>query len=143
MRSGAVRVNWWTRRITGTRTLYEPYGAPLPTPHDGSPSYTGHQYDTGTGLIYAQQRYYDPQLGIFYSPDPMAVDTTSAFNFNRYAYANNSPYKFTDPDGRAAIPAAGVGCAVTGPGCPVGATVGFIVGKIATAFAVVAVLDWA
>jgi hypothetical protein len=30
----------------------------------------------------------------------MAVDTTNAFNFNRYAYANNSPYKFTDPDGR-------------------------------------------
>jgi RHS repeat-associated protein len=82
------------------RTLYEPYGTPLTTPRDGAPSYTGHQYDTGTGLIYAQQRYYDPQLGVFYSPDPMAVDTTSAFNFNRYAYANNSPYKFTDPDGR-------------------------------------------
>lgn len=32
----------------------------------------------------------------------MAVDTTNAFNFNRYAYANNSPYKFTDPDGRQA-----------------------------------------
>ena len=30
----------------------------------------------------------------------MAVDTTNAFNFNRYAYANNSPHKFTDPDGR-------------------------------------------
>ena len=89
-----------SRQVTGTRTLYEPYGTPLTTPRDGAPSYTGHQYDTGTGLIYAQQRYYDPQLGVFYSPDPMAVDTTSAFNFNRYAYANNSPYKFTDPDGR-------------------------------------------
>ncbi|MBP9154220.1 MAG: hypothetical protein KBF48_04715, partial [Xanthomonadales bacterium] len=52
---------------------------------------------------YAQQRYYDPQLGVFYSPDPMAVDTHSAINFNRYAYANNSPYRFVDPDGRSAI----------------------------------------
>ena len=86
--------------IAGTRTLYEPYGAPLTTPREGAPSYTGHQYDTSTGMLYAQQRYYDPQLGVFMSPDPMAVDTTSAFNFNRYAYANNSPYKFTDPDGR-------------------------------------------
>ena len=98
--SPVLETNAIGEEIDGTRTQYEPYGAPLPTPHDGSPSYTGHQYDTGTGLIYAQQRYYDPQLGVFYSPDPMAVDTTSAFNFNRYAYANNSPYRFTDPDGR-------------------------------------------
>jgi RHS repeat-associated protein len=101
--SPVVETNAIGEEITGTRTLYEPYGTPLTTPRDGAPSYTGHQYDTGTGLIYAQQRYYDPQLGVFYSPDPMAVDTTSAFNFNRYAYANNSPYKFTDPDGRAGI----------------------------------------
>ena len=98
--SPVVETNAIGEEITGTRTLYEPYGTPLTTPRDGAPSYTGHPYDTGTGLIYAQQRYYDPQLGVFYSPDPMAVDTTSAFNFNRYAYANNSPYKFTDPDGR-------------------------------------------
>jgi RHS repeat-associated protein len=95
-----VETNAIGEEITGTRTLYEPYGTPLTTPRDGAPSYTGHPYDTGTGLIYAQQRYYDPLLGVFLSPDPMAVDTTSAFNFNRYAYANNSPYKFTDPDGR-------------------------------------------
>ena len=33
----------------------------------------------------------------------MSVDTSSAFNFNRYAYANNSPYKFKDPDGADAV----------------------------------------
>jgi hypothetical protein len=32
----------------------------------------------------------------------MAVDTSSAGNLNRYTYANNSPYMFTDPDGRRA-----------------------------------------
>ena len=41
--------------IAGTRTLYEPYGAPLTTPREGAPSYTGHQYDTSTGMLYAQQ----------------------------------------------------------------------------------------
>ena len=85
---------------TDRRTQYEPYGVPLTTPDDGAPSYTGHQYDRDTGLVYAQQRYYDPMLGRFHGVDPMAVDTNSAFNFNRYAYANNSPYRFTDPDGR-------------------------------------------
>ena len=106
----ALAVSFWvvakfsvpTATIAGTRTLYEPFGAPLTTPREGAPSYTGHQFDSSTGLSYAQQRYYDPQLGVFYSPDPMAVDTHSAINFNRYAYANNSPYRFVDPDGRGA-----------------------------------------
>ena len=89
--------------LAGRRTQYEPYGTPTTTPRNGEPSYTGHQYDQTTGLIYAQARYYDPALGRFLGVDPMAVDTTSAFNFNRYAYGNNSPYKFTDPDGRAGI----------------------------------------
>ncbi|MBK6727214.1 MAG: RHS repeat-associated core domain-containing protein [Xanthomonadales bacterium] len=86
--------------ISGSRTQYEPYGKPLTTPREGAPSYTGHQHDTSTGLIYAQQRYYDPALGRFLSTDPMAVDMGSAGNWNRYAYANNSPYRYFDPDGR-------------------------------------------
>ncbi|MBL0028894.1 MAG: RHS repeat-associated core domain-containing protein [Rhodanobacteraceae bacterium] len=86
--------------LPGRSTRYEPYGTPTMATRDGEPSYTGHQYDASTGLIYAQQRYYDPMLGRFLGVDPMAVDTGSAFNWNRYAYAANSPYKFTDPDGR-------------------------------------------
>jgi len=30
------------------------------------------------------------------------VDPKTGENFNRYWYANNNPYKFTDPDGRLA-----------------------------------------
>jgi uncharacterized protein RhaS with RHS repeats len=48
-----------------------------------------------------QQRYYDPQIGRFLSVDPVETNTSNGFNFNRYWYANNNPYKFTDPDGRA------------------------------------------
>lgn len=47
-----------------------------------------------------QQRYYDPQIGRFLAVDSMAVDTKTGENFNRYWYANDNPYKFTDPDGR-------------------------------------------
>jgi uncharacterized protein RhaS with RHS repeats len=47
-----------------------------------------------------QQRYYDPGIGRFLSVDPVTADGNSGGNFNRYWYANNNPYRFTDPDGR-------------------------------------------
>jgi hypothetical protein len=47
------------------------------------------------------QRYYDPQIGRFLSVDPVAANANTGAMFNRYNYANNNPYRFTDPDGRA------------------------------------------
>lgn len=66
------------------------------------PGYTGHVQDAATGLTYMQQRYYDPTIGRFLSVDPVNANSGTGANFNRYWYANNSPYKFTDPDGRIA-----------------------------------------
>jgi len=45
-------------------------------------------------------RYYDPVALRFLSPDPVYVDSGTGGNFNRYWYANNNPYTYTDPDGR-------------------------------------------
>jgi uncharacterized protein RhaS with RHS repeats len=47
-----------------------------------------------------QQRYYDPVAGRFLSVDPVTTDAATGSSFNRYNYANNNPYKYTDPDGR-------------------------------------------
>jgi len=47
-----------------------------------------------------QQRYYDPRIGVFLSVDPVTALSNPVGAFNRYWYANNNPYKFTDPDGR-------------------------------------------
>jgi uncharacterized protein RhaS with RHS repeats len=52
-----------------------------------------------------QARYYDPVIGRFYSNDPVDAlshlgRTGGIHGFNRYAYANNNPYKYIDPDGR-------------------------------------------
>ncbi|QBG91778.1 RHS repeat-associated core domain-containing protein [Xanthomonas oryzae] len=85
------------------RTDYQPYGSPIGKTVDGI-GYTGHAMDGATGLTYMQQRYYDQDLGRFLSVDPVAADSVLAANFNRYWYANNNPYKFTDPDGRQTIP---------------------------------------
>jgi RHS repeat-associated protein len=81
------------------RFRYEPYGQSLEASVAQGPSYIGHVYDQSSGLIYMQQRYYDPMIGRFLSTDPAAVDGMG-FNFNRYAYAANNPYKYVDPDGR-------------------------------------------
>ncbi|TNY28329.1 hypothetical protein BV505_10755 [Thermomonas haemolytica] len=79
---------------------YEPYGLLLNRANDDRPGYTGHVMDSATGLTYMQQRYYDSQIGWFLSVDPVTADTVTGWNFNRYNYAANNPYKFKDPDGR-------------------------------------------
>ncbi|MBX9402506.1 hypothetical protein K4L06_14430 [Lysobacter sp. BMK333-48F3] len=86
------------------RSEYEPYGQLLNRPAADGPGYTGHVVDTQTGLSYMQQRYYDAELGRFLSVDPVAASGREGGNFNRYRYADGNPYKFIDPDGRAACP---------------------------------------
>jgi RHS repeat-associated protein len=81
------------------RTRYEPYGltAAGATPAIG---FTGHMNAADLGLVYMQQRYYDPVAGRFLSIDPVTTDANTGGSFNRYAYAANNPYKYIDPDGR-------------------------------------------
>jgi RHS repeat-associated protein len=81
---------------------FEPYGLLLNHALTDGPGYTGHVSDAETGLSYMQQRYYDSGIGRFLSVDPVTADGNSG-NFNRYWYANNNPYKFTDPDGREVV----------------------------------------
>jgi RHS repeat-associated protein len=56
--------------------------------------------DAATGLVYMQDRYYDPLSGQFITPDAVTVLGGDLRHFNRYSYAYNNPYKYTDPDGR-------------------------------------------
>ena len=59
-----------------------------------------------------QARYYDPVIGRFYSNDPVGYlghiqRGNPVHGFGRYAYANNNPYKYTDPDGEFIFQAVG------------------------------------
>jgi|GEM_PF-665899 len=93
------------------RTHYEPYGAPVGKVVAGV-GYTGHVMDAATGLAYMQQRYYDPGIGRFLSVDPVTAYNQPLVAFNRYRYANNNPYKFTDPDGRFGLAGASIGAGI-------------------------------
>jgi RHS repeat-associated protein len=93
---------------SSTRTLlerseYEPYGKLLNRPLADGSGYAGHVSDATTGLSYMQQRYYDTGIGRFLSVDPVTANASTGANFNRYWYANNNPYKFSDPDGREVV----------------------------------------
>jgi RHS repeat-associated protein len=81
--------------------------------------FTGHVNDPDTGLVYMQQRYYDPVAGRFLSVDPVTTDAKDGTSFNRYVYGNSNPYKYTDPDGRYSLSWESV------PGFGGGVTVGY------------------
>ncbi|WP_226668070.1 RHS repeat domain-containing protein [Microbulbifer aggregans] len=87
------------------RKSYLPYGRKHVDGQSKSPAvgFTGHTQDNKTGLTYMKARSYDPDLGRFIQMDPAAaLDHTESnpMMFNRFAYANDNPYKYIDPDGR-------------------------------------------
>ena len=96
-----------TEPASGSEMNYKPFGESIEPPQDDV-GYTGHKFDADLGLSYMQARYYDPVIGRFYSNDP--VDSFSHLSqeniqgFNRYNYAYNNPYKYTDPDGKVPAP---------------------------------------
>ncbi len=71
------------------------------TPPSVRQDYTGYEKESETGLEFAQARYENPIHGRFTSVDPLTASATikNPQSFNRYTYALNSPYKFTDPLG--------------------------------------------
>jgi RHS repeat-associated protein len=84
-----------------SRTRYEPYGLTATGTVPTTIGFTGHVNDADTGLVYMQQRYYDPIAARFMSTDPVLTNANTGGAFNRYVYAVNNPYSYTDPDGRA------------------------------------------
>lgn len=59
--------------------------------------------EDSSGLQYFGARYYDPVLGRFMGADPMGYTEGDWHGFNRYAFANNNPYRYTDPDGNSPL----------------------------------------
>lgn len=59
----------------------------------------GGQMDDGTGLVYMNARYYDPNIGHFISPDSIIPDPSNVLDYNRYLYSRGNPVKYNDPTG--------------------------------------------
>ena len=54
------------------------------------------EFDEETGMYYYGARYYDPRLSLWISTDALKEKTP---NVSSYAYTENSPINYVDPDG--------------------------------------------
>jgi RHS repeat-associated protein len=82
---------------------YDPWGRVLEADETvGNPfRYAGYYYDPGTDLYYLWNRYYDPGLRRFLTEDPLGgcIDETQSLNV--YAYVQDNPLRYADPQGLA------------------------------------------
>jgi RHS repeat-associated protein len=83
------------------RESYRPYGERLTNSAAANGNdvwFTSRRQDE-SGLVYMGARYYDPTFGRFLSVDPRHFDGMDLHSHNRYAYANNNPLRYKDPNG--------------------------------------------
>jgi RHS repeat-associated protein len=88
---------------------YKPYGerinnAPASSTGTGKNTLYFHgkqteQLNGGVTLQYHGARYFRPETGRFDGVDPVHFVPPNVHLFNRFAFASNNPYKFTDTDG--------------------------------------------
>jgi len=93
---------------TGTQVqavAYYPYGvirmneSPSQPPVDVPYKFTGQELDASTGLYDYGARLYDTVLGRFISADTIVPNPQDPQDLNRYTYAGNNPFTYTDPTG--------------------------------------------
>ncbi|MFH0343774.1 MAG: RHS repeat domain-containing protein [Chromatiales bacterium] len=85
------------------RKSYAPYGQPIGPAAPNEPGYTGKFEEPDLGIQNFGARWYDPRIGRFLAIDPAGFDPQNPQSFNRYAYANNNPYRFVDPNGESPL----------------------------------------
>ncbi len=103
----SVRLITNSSGVAEQSNTYTPFGDPdtqtlqttaIPEEH----SFIGERYDTSTGLLFLNARYYDPDLGRFLQPDWWEVRIPGV-GINRYTYSMNDPVNLSDPSGHITI----------------------------------------
>ncbi|MFI6830482.1 RHS repeat-associated core domain-containing protein [Kribbella sp. NPDC050241] len=98
--TASVSVDGLTAGVS--RRFMDPFGnargTTSPTWEPNSRGFVNGVDDPSTGLTHLGAREYDAKLGRFISVDPL-VDIGDPQTLNAYAYSNNSPATFSDPDG--------------------------------------------
>jgi RHS repeat-associated protein len=99
---GEVRYAW-----TATQTTTPAYELTRYT-FTGQYSYmddiTTQNVTEGFGLMHYNARMYDPALGRFTSADTIIPSHQGVQGWDRFAYVNNNPVRYTDPSGHSCVP---------------------------------------
>ena len=61
--------------------------------------YRGYYYDTESGWYYLNSRYYDPLVGRFLNADGVIGANGGIMGYNMFAYCDNNPVMYVDPNG--------------------------------------------
>lgn len=77
----------------GERINVDLYDETNRDPAEDDSGFTGKDWDADIGLYYFNARWYDPEIGRFFSQDSAEDDPTL------YVYGFNNPMKFVDPSG--------------------------------------------
>jgi RHS repeat-associated protein len=85
----------------GSIGKYFPYGQERPSATtDGKEKFATYFRDSETGLDYAQNRYHQPGMGRFTTPDPLgAANSKNPGTWNQYAYTQGDPINNNDQTG--------------------------------------------
>ena len=89
--------------------LYNPWGESLYEWNSGTASFSspyrfnGKEFDQETGLNYYGARYYDNEISMWLSVDPMAM-TGKNMTMSPYQFTDNNPVMLVDPNGLNAKP---------------------------------------
>jgi RHS repeat-associated protein len=70
--------------------------------------FTGQRSEAALGIYWFQSRWYDGSLGRFTQPDTIVPTQTQGTQaWDRYAFVNNNPVRYTDPTGHRCVAADG------------------------------------
>ena len=67
--------------------------------------YRGYYYDHDLGMYYLNSRYYDQNTCRFINADGYISTGSGLLGYNMYAYCNNNPIKYIDPEGKGIVEA--------------------------------------
>ncbi|HEV8414572.1 MAG TPA: RHS repeat-associated core domain-containing protein [Bryobacteraceae bacterium] len=85
----------------GSIGKYFPYGQERPSAtQDGKEKFATYFRDSETGLDYANNRYHQPGMGRFITPDSVPASSKDPTSWNRYSYVEGDPINYFDPRGR-------------------------------------------
>ncbi|MFZ5856007.1 MAG: RHS repeat-associated core domain-containing protein [Chloroflexota bacterium] len=99
---GSSSVTTYANGAKTASALYKAFGETRYTLGNLSTDYkfTGQREEASLGIYFFNARWYDSSLGRFLSPDTIVPTSTQGTQaWDRYAFVNNNPVRYTDPTG--------------------------------------------